>query len=536
MSTVAVCAAVALAPMAATANPWYRLQTEHFTVYSNFEPSLSKFVITRLEAYDEVLHRPEVGAPAIDDAAAKPRMVVYIPKNLDDFHLVTPDWQARALEQIGQRGQSSPLTTWSARRECADGAADYDSHDVPVKQGQPDDINPYDLSSMYGTYVQDYLARAYTDIMPHWYLHGLSNSLSSISMTGRKVFMPATAYDSGRLATTVQWVPFGDILRDDYDFERLTINTIPELDHYVIAHRIFLSQADILSDYVRQVPARRDMMTAYVQDMNGGADPVTAFESRFGIKMADLPAALKPLVYDRKPFLTFSLPDKADPAIEMTQLPASADDLLILKSGLETCPLDSDKAYLLKTVRSRAAKYPGDAFAQRVLERAEITLGDPATVQAELEKQVTDAPQDAEARYLLGRLYYAMATSPADGYMAKARDALAHAYKLDPTSAPTLYYLSLAQDDLGAVPNATAVNAAVEASNLMPLTRAYSFRAARVLVESGRGSDAAAMLVPIAPYSLQARQAIVAIQGGKAVDDVLKTMAPPQPVAVKGAD
>jgi predicted Zn-dependent protease len=93
---------------------------------------------------------------------------------------------------------------------------------------------------------------------------------------------------------------------------------------------------------------------------------------------------------------------KTFPAV-VTDLPASADDLLLESQQLKRLS-DEDKApALLAKVRRAAAKHAGDRFAELTLARAETQLGDRAKGEAILKRLLASEPDDVESLLVLAR-------------------------------------------------------------------------------------------------------------------------------------
>ncbi|WAC48577.1 hypothetical protein OVA03_01175 [Asticcacaulis sp. SL142] len=104
------------------------------------------------------------------------------------------------------------------------------------------------------------------------------------------------------------------------------------------------------------------------------------------------------------------------------------------------------------------------------------------------------------------------------------------AYKLSPHDAPTLYYLSRVQINRPDYPNDTALNAAIQASDLSPSTEAYALHAAYILIQKDRPQDAVTLLTPVAnnPHGGKMAQrlglVIKAIEANKPKADVIELL------------
>jgi tetratricopeptide (TPR) repeat protein len=134
-----------------------------------------------------------------------------------------------------------------------------------------------------------------------------------------------------------------------------------------------------------------------------------------------------------------------------------------MDAALQTCPDRKDGVKLLDSLRKIAPQFPDDALAQTALARAEIHFGNPEAAQAYLGGRLKADPKDFEARFLMGRLYLALAEDgPSEGRTQNyihARSELGKAYTLNPASAPTLYLYARAFADQPDYPNANTMNA-----------------------------------------------------------------------------
>lgn len=504
---------LALSVSAAEADVWVKTQSDHFTVYSNTSSAVTKRFVTKLEGYYFTLYQLyQMGHPEAN--TARPRFEAFLLNSRADMRAVIPD----ISDSIA-----------GFYNVCSEGAAAYSTFDINrytntlgshISSG-----DEYDFHILFHEYAHHFTSENYTVPVPRWYVEGFAEYYSTITIDGRNIAVGAVSPDRFEQLTNWQWLPYADILRDKTEYK----NTDQLLAFY--------AQSWLLTHYIMTSAERLKAFSAYINAVNGGEEPVHAFERNFGIRIDDLPKVLKAYLAKGEPVISFTFNTMPTPNITQTVMPASANKLLMWQSALQTC-LRSDKdsgPELLKQIEDAAAQNISDPWAQLVEARAEIVLGDPSKVEASLSARAVAEPDSAEVQYLLDRLYYKKArsgTNRADD-MAKARATLLKAYKLDPMFAPGLYYLSLAQGDLPSYPNATAVNAATEASYLAPAVETYAVYAAQLLVQTDRTDDAVPLLEPIAsdPHggasAARAKAVLAAIDGKKPKAEILAILNAP---------
>jgi hypothetical protein len=494
----------------ASADAWVKAQSEHFTVYSNSSTAVARQYVQRLEAYDYTLYEMYKARNTEADTA-RPRFNAYLLRDRRDMRAVWPD----VNENVA-----------GFYRQCAEGSAAYATYEVAIAGGnthlkkQKDGFLDYVL---FHEYAHHFMFENYSVPLPAWYVEGFAEYFMTMDIDGKTIAIGQAESERYSRLVGEGWIDYADMLH----------GVRPTKSDKMLQ---FYAQSWLLTHYIMASPERLQIFAGYIDDINGGADPVKAFESRFGVTIKDLPKVLHDYLQKGVPVVSFTFKAMPDVAVDVTAMPKSADQLLMWNSALETCAADNLGADLMDRIDAERLKYGDDAYSQLVEARAVILKDEPtstrfADYQNVLSQRVAANAQDGEAQYLLGRGYYrqAMAADAKDmaGDMGRARSALLKAYKLDPMYAPGLYYLSRAQSNLPTYPNDAAINAAVQASNLAPSVSEYAWYAAHLLIVKDRSTDAAVLLTPLAanPHSAKtaarARAAIDAIKAGKTKDEVL---------------
>ena len=503
---LAACTAVAASvTMPAAAATWYKAQSEHFTVYSDSSAGVAKLFATRLEGYHAVLYLLyQMKNPDAD--ATAPRFDVVLVKDRRELQEVWP-----GVDELvaGFYSQCEEGAIAYATNQVDDGITKEGSH---LGIGQAD----FDNTTVFHEYAHHFMFQNYTTPLPRWYVEGFAEYFMTMTIRGRDISIGTASQERYSDLKTNTWFDYADILRD-----KITYRTgDDELKFY--------AQSWLLTHYIMISPERLAAWGDYIDAVNAGADPVTAFEAHLHVKVSDLPTVLNAYLSKGVPTVSFTLKSMAEPVVTVSEMPRSADKLLLWKSAVQGCARKTYRTALLGKIEAEAARYPEDAFAEATHERAEIVIGDAAKVENETITRAAAHPEDAEAQYLLGRLYYRKAEDKTDNaFMAKARTAFLASYKLDPLSAPDLYYLSLADQRLNGADSKSAINAAVQASNLAASVDTYAENAAYMLIEAGDYDDAAGLLAPLAsdPHSPDnaalARTIIGALKAGKDKAEIL---------------
>lgn len=479
----------------ARADEWVKATSNHFIVYSNNSEALTRQFTEQLEAFDYTLY--ELYRAKNGDMPETPPFKVFLLRDQQDMRAVWPD--------IGDG-------VGGFYRHCSEGAVAYSPKSSTSRSATGTRISRerkagYDFEILFHEYGHHFMFQNYTTVFPAWYVEGFAEYFHTTTIDGRSVAIGnADSERYGRLKAG-GWLSYADILTNK---PRKTTEDVLK----------FYAQSWLLSHWIMTSPERLKAFGVYVDRINGGADPLTTFTEQFGVAPADLEKTLRDYLAKGVPVVSFTFNDIPDPGITITKMPPSADKLLMWQSWLETCPRQAYRAKLLSDVRAEAGRYPADAWAQLVLARAEVMIGEPARAEAILNAAAGDA-KNAEAHYLLGRLHYSRDD------MAKARQAFRTAYRANPMLAPNLYYLSLSEPQTSP-PGTTAVRAAIQASNLMPSEETYAYHAAWLLVMTGDLENAATLLAPMAsqPHDAEAaaraRAIIAAIRTGHAQADILK--------------
>ncbi|PZQ54867.1 MAG: hypothetical protein DI570_22830, partial [Phenylobacterium zucineum] len=339
---------------------------------------------------------------------------------------------------------------------------------------------------LFHEYGHHFLLENFPTAYPAWFVEGWAEYFMTVEIKGETIkvggYNPARAY--GILDQT--WLPLEQVV------SKTTAQIAPD------RRNVYYAQSWLLTHYMLSDTARARQLDKAIKDIAKGAAPVAALEAATGEPLRELTGKLRAYRRLQTVQLTLKEPPAAD--IRVSQLPASADDLLLANQRLILWqPGDVDGDFLAD-VRRKAAKYPGDWLAERTLARAEFATGDIAAGEAIMKRRLAANPNDLEDLLLAGiGQIWAGGRVPAERearYRA-ARPMLGKAYQLDKSDFRTLTAYALSRTTEDAYPSDNDLNVLMEARGLAPSVPESSIRAGVALARRGRREEAERVLAPV---------------------------------------
>lgn len=470
-----------MSPVAA--KTWVKAESAHFTVFSDIDAKTAAAYLVRLEQYRYILSG-FYNIPK-EDEAATPKLRFYFVDNFNDLRQTWP---------------TAPENVAGYYKGCAEGEAAvgmyeddsvHQTHDVKAQDENPSQ------AILFHEYAHDFMFQHSREAYPHWFVEGFAEYYSTTKIQGDQAIIGMAFSWRARSLMSSGWsIDYADLLRDTWRPKHGKPS-----DQLIDA---FYAQSWLLTHYILFDPVRRKQFAGFVETYRAGEDPVAAFEKVYGIKVKDLGPILDRYFNTIQAEL-YRIHDMPAPVVTTTTLPASASRLLLWDAADRICPGRDDRPALLAKIQTEAAKYPDDPFAEDVLARAEIIIGDESKALDDLKARVAAHPDDAEGQFMLGQTWFLMTVhkhivdgETVESQMKAARAALGKSYQLDPLYAPDLYYYSLALAEPGQPPSDNMIAAAMEAQALAPSVETYAVRAASLLIARDRMDEAKEMLVPLA--------------------------------------
>ncbi|NEX93856.1 hypothetical protein [Caulobacter sp. 17J65-9] len=460
---VAAVACVALLAPGVAQAKWLRAESDHFVIYSNGDEQVLRDYSRRLEDFDSVL-RYYHGLPV--DAPVDRKLDIYLMRSVEDLQ--------RSF------GTGSLIAGFYSADDDDVFAAAYRSRDKDDRD-----------ETLFHEYVHHFMAQYFPYPYPAWLSEGWAEYFSTTDIRADRIDV-GNAGDRA-YSLSLDWVPI----------EYLLGKTAWGLSAEKGA--AFYAQAWLLTHYMQADAGRQKQLGAYMRAVAEGQDPVKAMEVATGADVKALERELR--AYARKPLGYVRHGRQVIPrAVTVTTMPASADDLLILRQRVLWSFDEKEAPAYLAKVRSAAARHPGDRFAELTLARAEIDHGDPLAAEALLGRRLAADPNDVEVLRLLARSK--LKAGRADGarraaLFAEARPLLAKAIKADPDHYQTLYAYALARSTDPDYPSENTLDVLLLANQIAPQVETIAFETARALAARGRTDEATVKLrlLANAPHS-----------------------------------
>lgn len=250
---------------------------------------------------------------------------------------------------------------------------------------------------------------------------------------------------------------------------------------------------------------RREQLANYLRDIGSGTDSVTAFQNATGLTPTDLRRTLRRYMNGRIPYVGLQT-EYPVPPIEVTALPESADDLLLLGQRLKSGSTEENRQPTLEEIRRKAARYHDDTLALLILAHAELhNARDPEKAAEVLDRLLAIDPNHVEALQYMARAKMDLVDkameadddAAAGRYRQEAQAALRSAYTADDAHYAT--FLLMAENRRGepSYPSENDLEILSLAYALAPQLGEARFYYADALLRVDRNAEAIAVIEPL---------------------------------------
>jgi hypothetical protein len=455
-------AAAALAAATPASATWRRAETANFLLYSQADEAAVREDAALLEDYWALLR----ALTGVQDPPAAKKLSVYVVRYHEDLEVVHP---GEGAEVAGVYDAGPGGIAAFAQSMKGFGA----------KLGQ--EVLFHEIAHHF---MLQYRPLAY----PLWYVEGFAEFVQTASFDPDKIEYGKPSRMRGGWLIYEHWLPLEEIL----------LNKAPNT---AAGDSLFYAESWLLTHYLLRDPARRAKLTQYLVATAGGEDSMTAFRRIFGVE----PAAMQKDMaeYTHKGFgfaRMYRATGAARPAVAVTSLPASADDLLLLDAALKVGVEEKRAPAVLGRIRS-AARKAGDDYSLRVLAEAESLIGDPAAAGRALEPLIAAHPDDPELLYWEGMRHLVAARRGGEEAARERRQAqiwLAKSHRADPDRYQTLYAYAESLSGEPQFLSENTTNVLLLGHALAPQVPEITLNAARLLLLRDKFDQAAALLTPLA--------------------------------------
>jgi Protein of unknown function (DUF1570) len=327
---------------------------------------------------------------------------------------------------------------------------------------------------------------------PAWFREGFA-----------EFFMTATGSGAGqatvgrsslmRIQTlnSLRWLPMDQVLTGRFSQRERT------------ARAAFYAQAWLLTHWILTDPDRRRRMDAYLSETGRGVSTEAALQAHFGLTTEQLGETLRAYFHAGPRYAEMDLTAVPPPTVTITDMPASADDLLLLDLNARNGATPEAGAGLLARIRSAAQLRPGDRFAQTALARAEVFWGDPQAAEAILAPLLAAAADDVDLLLLMADVRLTQGErfqDPAarERTLAEARVFLERARQADPDDHRVYQSLAHSRRFLPGYPGEQDVELWRRAVAIAPQVASNRPIAAEALLKHGHVDEARRVIQPIA--------------------------------------
>lgn len=460
MAVVAL--ATAFLALAAPAQArWLKAETGKFIVYSNGDETVLRQYVSDLEAFDSLL-RAQHNLPL--DGLPPRKLPLYL-----------------------VRDKSELDRSWGYKSQGVGGyytASNADIFAVAIRDRGEDNTIKHE-------YVHHFMWQYFAGAYPTWMVEGYAEYFATAKIEPK--YLEVGYFNEGRAMNLVQfgWVPMADVLG-----KRLA-------DIKPDDRPMFYAQAWLLTHWLMSDPTRYKAFQAYLASVSTGGDPVKSMQAATGMDPATLERTLKTYLRGGLKYIRYSREAFKAPDIVMTTLPPSADDLLLESLQLGDRAPDDQEGALLATIRQRAAKYPAEATAQRVLGQAELELGDKEKGRSLLTALIKADPSDATARYVLGdylldTAYHEAKQDKGEALGGEALGYLTEAYRLNPKDYRIVAAYARSQAYADKPGPESQLTLLVAAYKLAPQVSGLRLQLIQLLIEGKHWPQASALLKPLA--------------------------------------
>ncbi|MTV36199.1 hypothetical protein [Duganella radicis] len=409
------------------ASEWFRVESQHFVVYSNTSNDAVAVLLNQLERLDFMLRI--YTQPFLKASGAEAKLTFY-------YHDGAVALNALAIDQ--------PANAIGLYSSCTSGVQGFGVQLDPSEEG---------LSYLYEAYTRHFIYR-YTDIRaPISFIDGLAHYFASARFTDKQMSIGKTPLTVGR------YLAFLDGgRRYSLDYKDVLEQNDSRGVNYASTAGIkleFAAKSWALTHYMLSSEDNRKRMVNYLSAVYRDVPITQAFEQAYGIKVGDLSNTLWRYRLPGMKVLLVDVPELPIASMEFKALPQSSGEFVLAEAALKSCPDRKQGEALLRRTASAAARYPSNDYAQRVLSRAQVDWGNPQDALPYL--GAAAQKPDAEAAYLLGQANLRLARLDA------ARGNLQRALELDPKSAEAAYALYQTGLQSGAAPDDATLQSAVSA-------------------------------------------------------------------------
>ncbi len=441
------------------ASDWIRAESEHFIVYSDTSQANVNNLLNKLERFDYLLRRY---ADIATEANTRSKLTLY-------YYADT-----KVLDQIDK---SPPAYAIGLYNSCELGVQGFGAHKfygvnptIPLEK----QLENEGLSYIFEAYARHFLYR-YTNVRgPIWYVDGFAQYFANTRFSDTETVVGKPPQS---IRDYLSYLESGNTSRSlDYEDILMGNNTKGHSAAGVTGVQLeFQARSWVLTHYILSSKKNIQHFRVYNYLIDKGAQPTQAFEQAFGYKVSKLGTHLWNYKRRSAETLKLNLTAGGKQNIYFSNLPMSANKLILADAALKACPTPEVGASLLQKISDEAKKFPQGNYAQGVLSLAQILWGNAQDALPYLSN--TAQKDNYETFYLLGlanlRLAEQSQGETQKNYLSAAQENLLKARTLNPKSAESFYAAFKAGLNAQEIPTEEVVKLAIQARRLAPEVNSY---------------------------------------------------------------
>ncbi len=493
---------------------WVKAESKNFIVYSNIPEHHALAYTKKLEQFRYIIS----GFYNInkDNSSHNDKFEIYLLRHRGQFEIIYPNIRSGIAGFV----RNCPTGTYAYSH--FDGEKITEAKDIKVQEEN------LSLNIIFHEYTHLFMFQNSTVYYPKWFIEGYAEYYSTMRISGdRAVVGMALSLRSISILSLGTTIDYKYILKNKLSKRQ---------DNEFLMS--FYAQSWLLTHYLMADPERLKKLKQYFAEINEGKDEIETFERIFAIKLENLSYVLKAYYLKDIRATIYRVSSMPEPVVEITNMPKSADNLLLLNAAAINCPKQDYKPKLLSMIEKEAAKFPNDDYAKMVLANAYIYVG-PEEKAVDFYKTYTATnPNDAKGFFNLGLTYYLMAKNnkflPNETYESQiklARSLFGKSYKLNPANAVNLYHFSITGPNTGIKPDESSYNAALEAYLSYPLLYQYAYNAMIMQLRNGDLEDVKFTMQSVTSnphlkeeYKERINLALEAIEAKEPIENILKIL------------
>jgi hypothetical protein len=462
VAALAAAVMLGLSPTAAEAK-WLKAEAEPFIIYSEGgEPDLRAFA-SKLVAFDYMLRKLHGAKPP---SAPRRKLEIYLVRDGAEMRRIVP-------------GASDNLR---GVYRASTGSV----HAVSTRDSDPwlaaDEV-------LFHEYAHHFMLANYPGAYPAWVVEGYADYFSTARIRTDVIEIGRPSEARASWVANARWISYRDVLSAPLTRE---------------ARRRggeFYAQSWLMVHYLMSSAERAQQLGRALEAIAAGEPAVDAMVSATGMTTDRMTGHLQN--YIRNPVQLRQMPNPIGAAapVTITEMPASADDMLLESVALANPLNDVQAGMLLRRVRARASRHPGDSLAELTLARAELGYGEAAAGEAVLRKRLAADPGEAASLQALGLARLAAGRKDEARraeLFGEARPLLLRANQADPNDFRTLYGYVQSRAGEAGYPNEDLLEILLLASDLAPSVSEIRLEAGRALIKHRHYAQAEEVLGPLA--------------------------------------